>query len=208
MKEEDLFVKLKFRPSQLEALRQLYFKYFEPKIPLNYKYAGTALVFVWQENIDWKKSEGHDIMHNNVGFSVHDCVGDPLWQEFSDLLPHMMNSCVVTKMPGRSTMAPHVDRGWRPEAIYFPIEGCTPGCLSQYYEHPKTKSNLRQVSTANLKVLYEYAIYDAAWLTNVHEYHGVKNLTELERTAFGWNFKSINMSFKECREILGDLGYI
>lgn len=208
MKEEDLFAKLKFRPSQLEALRQLYFKYFEPKIPRDYKYRGTALIFIWEENRDWKKSEGLDIMHNNDGFSVHDCIGDPLWQEFSDLLPYMTTNAVVTKMPGRSIMLPHVDRIWRPEAIYFPIEGCTPGCLSQYYEHPKTESNIRQVAAADLKVLYEYAIYDAAWLTNVHEFHGVKNLTELERTAFGWNFKSPTMTFKECREILVDLGYI
>jgi hypothetical protein len=208
MREEDLFVELKFRPSQLEAIRQLYCKYFSPKIPTDYEYAGTGLVFVWENGFGWKKSEGHDILHNNPGFSVHDCNDDVLWQEFSDLLPHMSRSAVITKMPGRSIMKPHVDRAWRPEAIYFPIEGCTEYCVSEYYDYPKTESKVRQTTKDKLKATHSYSIKDSAWLTNVHEWHGVRNLSELERIAFGWNFKSIKMSYSQCKEILGDLRYI
>ena len=211
MNQEDLFVKLKFRPTQLEALKQIYYKYFLPKIPQDYKYKGTALVFIWEKNVGWKKSEGHDILHDNAGFSVHECDGDPLWQEFSDLLPYMGKSAVVTKMPGRSVMVPHVDRAWRPEAIYFPIDGCTTQCISEYYDIPKSKTRIRQVTNLEkekLKVTHTYSIHDAAWLTNVHEWHGVRNLSDLERTAFGWNFRNISMTYKQCREIVGDLGYI
>jgi len=206
MEQIDLFVKCKFSNLQLEAMKQIYYKYFAPH--LNQPYLGKAFVAIWEEDGKWEPGKGNDKNHSNNGFVSNDCRFDPLWNEFSNLLPYMSKSASITKMHSGSVMLPHVDRKWRPHAIYFPIEGCSELCVSEYYELPKENTQNNQVRKEFSKSVYSYSVNDNAYLTNVHEWHGVKNLSLVERITVGWNFKNSRMSFKECREILGDLGYL
>jgi hypothetical protein len=101
-----------------------------------------------------------------------------------------------------------VDRKWRAEALYFPIEGCSEKCVSEYYDLPKETTNNNQVSRVFPQATHTYSIYGNAYLTNVHEWHGVRNLSNTERIAVGWNFKNPNMNYKECYDILAKLGYL
>jgi hypothetical protein len=206
MNSKDLFAKCKFNESQLEAMRQIYYKYFSPHMTDTYK--GKAIVAIWEQNGVWNPSEGKDKNHFNNGFVSEECRLDPLWNEFSDLLPYMGQSASITKMNPGGTMLPHVDRKWRPEALYFPIEGCSNLCISEYYDLPKTQTENNQVVSNFPTPIYSYAIEGNAFLTNVHEWHGVRNISNTERIAVGWNFKTFKWDFKHCKEILGDLGYI
>ena len=138
MNSKDLFAKCKFNESQLEAMRQIYYKYFSPHMTDTYK--GKAIVAIWEQNGVWNPSEGKDKNHFNNGFVSEECRLDPLWNEFSDLLPYMGQSASITKMNPGGTMLPHVDRKWRPEALYFTIEGCSSLCISEYYDLPKTQT--------------------------------------------------------------------
>ena len=209
MNPDDLFAKCKFSETQLKAMRQIYYKYFASNMPAIYK--GRAIIAIWEKDGVWEPAKGRDINHFNNGFVSEECRHDPLWKEFDDLLPYMSQSASITKMPSNDTMMPHVDRKWRPEAIYFPIEGCSKLCISEYYDLPKIETPNNQVIPVTLGfpiATHTYSIDDNAYLTNVHEWHGVKNLSSFERIAVGWNFKNPRMSFKECRQILIDLGYL
>ena len=206
MDPKDLFAKCKFSESQLEAMRQIYYRYFAPH--MNNPYAGKAIVAIWEKNGVWEPSKGKDKNHFNNGFVSEECRLDPLWNEFSDLLPYMGQSASITKINPGGTMSPHVDRKWRPEALYFPIEGCSELCVSEYYDLPKTQTENNQVVADFPTSIYSYAVNGNAFLTNVHEWHGVRNLSNVERIAVGWNFKTHNMSYKECYDILNKLGYL
>ena len=98
MVESDCFVKLNFSQNQLNAMSELYHRYFYPKIKDD-AYMGKGFVFIWEDNLNWTMSKGLDVNHNNVGYSVHECSDDPLWSEFSDILPYMGKTAVLTKMP-------------------------------------------------------------------------------------------------------------
>ena len=208
MKEaRDLFGKCKFTEVQLDAIRQLYFKYFSPHMPV--KYDGLATVVLWFKGGKWVSGEGRDTNHKNYGFNIEEAENDPLWQHFAPLLPYMGKDGVITKMSPHSVMDPHVDRANRPQAIYFPVQGCTNECYSEYYNIPKSTTVNRQHLQEFPSPSFQYSIHDNAFITNVHEWHGVRNTAPVERIAFGWNFHAHHMrSFEECRDIMISLGYL
>lgn len=208
MKEaRDLFAKCCFTEDQLDALRQLYYKYFAPFMPT--KYDGTATVALWYKGAEWIPTQKADVNHKNYGFVIEEAEHDPLWQHFKPLLPYMGRDAVITKMGPGETMHPHVDRSWRAQAIYFPIHGCTSECYSEYYDIPKGETINRQSQTDFPPPIYQYSIHDNAYLTNVHEWHGVRNTANCERVAFGWNFRPQDKkTYIECRDIMIKLGYI
>jgi hypothetical protein len=205
MNPEDLFIKCKFNETQLNAMREIYYKYFAPEMTRTYQ--GKAIIAIWGKNETWVPSKGKDANHFNNGFVSKECRLDPLWNKFVNLLPYMSKSASITKMPPGGSMSPHVDRKWRPEAIYFPIEGCSELCVSEYYDLPKIETQNNQTVTEFPTATHSYSIMGHAYLTNVHEWHGVRNLSNIERVAVGWNFKSPHINFKKCRQILIDLGY-
>jgi hypothetical protein len=172
-------------------------------------YTGLATVALWYKNGVWKTGEGKDINHNNYGFVVPECGDDPLWeQHFGPLLPYMGKDAVITRLPPNTTMNPHIDRAWRAQAIYFPVE-TTPLCYSEYYDIPKDTTQNRQVRPEHPLSIYQYAIHDNAYLTNVHEWHGVRNTAETTRIAFGWNFDpKAQWKYEQCRDKMIELGYV
>lgn len=205
MRAEDLYVELNFSKSQIEALAKIYYKYFSNEMTEYYEGRGVAAL--WKEGATWERGKGKDANHNHHGIVSSECRHDPLWDAFSDILPYMSQSATITKMPPGECMRPHVDRKSRPHAIYFPISGCTNECVSEYYDLPKMDTPNSQSITVFPTPLYVYAVAEKAVLTNVYEWHGVKNFSPYERIAFGWNMK-IEYSFSECRRILTDLGYV
>jgi hypothetical protein len=206
MVTNNLFVKLKFKKSQLDAIVEIYNKHFKDEMPE--KYEGKGIIGLWYDGAQWETGKGADTNHKHMGIVSKTCQDDPLWQEFADLLPHMGKSATITKITPNSVMLPHVDRKWRPEAIYFPISGCTEACISEYYELPKINTQNSQSIKYFPKSIASYSVTDNAVLTNVHEWHSVRNKSDQVRVAFGWNFISPNLSYKECYSILNDLGYI
>ena len=51
MNTDHLFVKLKFSEEQLQAIKDLYYKYFDPKMPLVEEYRGTGNIAMWREGL-------------------------------------------------------------------------------------------------------------------------------------------------------------
>lgn len=205
MEHIDFFIKLKFRDTQLLAIKEIYDKYFAPKIIE--EYAGKAFICIWDPTAKWKPGQKHDKNHNHLGYVAPECNDDPLWNEFLDILPYMAMSASLTKMPANAVMSPHVDRKWRPNAIYFPISGCTEQCVSKVYDYPLPDSE-NSISMNLSDHIFEYSIVDNAVLTNPHLWHGVENFSNVERIAFGWNFKPDGHSFEQCKQLLQDLGYL
>jgi hypothetical protein len=203
MKLNDLMMELNFSETQLQAIVKIYEKYFEPYMT---SYDGRSIIAVWRPGAEWTPTKGYDLNHNNLGIVSKECIHDELWNEFSDLLPHMSPNASITKMPAGKFMSPHVDRKLRPEAIYFPISGCSDRCVSEYYDLPKNDTPNSQRIGFFPPAKFTFAITDRAILTNVHEWHGVRNMSNVERVAFGWNMK-MEYSFEKCKEILTDLGY-
>lgn len=203
----DLFARCAFTEAQLNAIKTLYFKYFAPRVPEEYK--GLATVAIWYPNGKWETGKGKDVNHNNYGFVVPEAGLDPLWEEhFGPLLPYMGKDAVITRLPPNSTMHPHIDRAWRAQAIYFPVV-TTPLCYSEYYDLPKDAGPNRQSQVEHPPAIYQYAIHDQAYLTNVHEWHGVRNTADTARIAFGWNFDPIRQwKYEQCRDKMIELGYI
>jgi hypothetical protein len=205
LKEENLFMKMNFSQVQLNALGQIYAKYFEQHIPV---FRGAGFVAFWRKGYVYKTKTGVDAGHGNPGICIDDCDDDVLWQNFSDLLPYMAKSAIISKIPPGKGMVPHVDRKARPEVtIYFPIEGCTVDCTSHYYDLPKANTDMAQVNRSNPTPLYSFAITDNAVMENVREWHSVQNNSQVERVAFGWNMLP-EYSFAQAKTILTDLGYI
>ena len=217
MNTDHLFVKLKFSEEQLQAIKDLYYKYFDPKMPKTEEYRGTGNIAMWREGLSYDfgrtKSEGLEKMVN--GFDVHECNGDPLWEVFGDLLPHMGKSATITKMPPRSQMIPHIDRVWRPIPIYFPIEGCNENVVSTCYSTPK--ENLVTTGDGHPAFIADqskvsidatFSIKDNAYLTNTLVLHGVENKQDIQRIAFGWNFRSPDLTYDQCLEILRSINMI
>lgn len=190
-----LYAKCRFSETQLNAIRSIYEKHFELKMPADY--TGTGIVALWMDNAVYPKAEDlkFDPTTSVRGFISEVARFDPLWEEFTDLLPYMRQSATITRITPGSVMLPHIDRAWRPKAIYFPIKDCSVDCISFYYDD-------------NLQKIDSYSVYGNAYLTNVHKRHGIENKSNLIRVAFGWNFKDHNMSYDECYEILDQLGYI
>ena len=206
MNTADLYAKLNFTESQLQALVGIYNNHFKSLMPTRYE--GRGIIALWYDGATWETGKGADANHKHVGIISKECKYDPLWQEFADILPYMGKSATITKINSGAVMNPHVDRKWRPEAIYFPISGCSNDCVSEYYDLPKTETNNSQAIGFFPKPVASYSVYEHAYLTNVHEWHSVKNKSPHERVAFGWNFNSPDMSYKECYKILEKLGYI
>ncbi len=209
MKEaRDLFARCSFSEAQLEAIRTLYHKWFAPRVPDLYN--GTATVAIWYPNFRWEATKGKDVNHSNYGFVDEEIGNDPLWEEhFGPLLPYMAKDAVITRLPPNSVMHPHIDRKWRGQAIYFPVEGCSTECYSEYYDLPKTTTLNRQSQIEFPPAIYQYAIHDQAYLTNVHEWHGVRNTANNVRVAFGWNFSPVmRWPYERCRDKMIELGYI
>lgn len=204
MNSSDLFLNLNFSESQMQAIVKIYEKYFEPHMPK--RYDGRGVIALWYPGATWETGKGDDRNHNHIGIISDECRDDVLWQEFIDLLPHMSPSATITKMPAGNVMRPHVDRKWRPEAIYFPIRGCTDDCISEYYDLPKENTQNSQGINHFPEASHTFAVKDRAVLTNVHEWHGVKNNSKVERIAIGWNMK-LEYSFDDCKTILKELGY-
>ena len=208
----NLFDRLIFRPDQLEALRTLYTRYFLPHMPPPELYHGRATIAVWSEDRpqSWAPGQGLDRGHGNDAMLLVQPRLDPLWEEhFGDLLPYMSSHAIITCMPPGHHMAAHVDRPHRPNAIYFPISGCSDLCRSEYYDLPvSTLTTIAQATHQKLEAIATYSINTHAYLTNVHEWHGVWNDSKLVRTAFGWNMRDHTLSYSQHRAILERLGYI
>ena len=202
----DFFLKLNFNETQLNAIVQIYHKYFYPHMPE--KYAGTGVIALWKTGSTWETGKGADIGHAHKGIVSEECQNDPLWQEFSDILPFMGQSATITKITPGAVMVPHVDRAWRPNAIYFPISGCSDRCISEYYNIPKLPTKNSQSIQVFPKADYSFSVNESAYLNNVHEWHSVRNTSNIERTAFGWNFASANYSFDYCKNALTKAGYV
>lgn len=200
MIKEDIFIELNFSEDQLEAIRQIYYKYFHPRMPEVFD--GRGVIAMWREDYSWIPGHGLDKNHNHLGITSIECRTDPLWENFSDILHFMGKSAVITKMQPSMVMRPHVDRKWRPNAIYFPISGCSDECVTEYYNLPKQNTENSQSIPFFPAPLFSYAVSKKAILTNVHEWHGVKNNSNLERISFGWNFNSAELSFSDCKELI------
>lgn len=207
------FARLKFSDVQLDALRQIYYKHFDPKMPTDYKGAGTAVF--WGENDVWPDPISAKFIEYTAirGTVVKEANSDPLWEVFGDLLPHMSTTSVITKMYGPAEMCIHKDRDWRPNAIYFPIT-VNSDCVSSYYKVGNSDYNQPEKSVPSVVMdkskaveIASYRIDTNAYLTNVHEFHGVKNYDSDPRIAMGWNFKE-NLSFEEHFKILDSLNLI
>lgn len=213
--KEDLFLKLNFRESQLAAIRELYYKYFEP-ITENFQYLGYGITMNWYRgNTNESVEHYSDSFKNNEiinGWAFPKSVSyDPLWQEFEDILPYMSRDATITIMPPMTVMSPHVDRPNRGHAIYFPISGNGPNCFSECYALPKsTNPNIRNSTKEAVVPIYTYNTINNAYMMNVDEWHGVRNMSRQTRIAFGWNTTGAEgkKSFAELRKIFTDLGYI
>lgn len=208
----NLFDRLLFRPDQLEALRTLYARYFLPHMPAPELYNGRATIAIWDQDQpqSWRPGQGLDQGHGNEAMLLSEPRNDPLWEEaFGDLLPYMSSHAIITCMPPGRHMAAHVDRVSRPNAIYFPISGCSDLCVSEYYDLPiSSLTKIAQSTHRRPEAIGTYSINTHAYLTNVHAWHGVWNNSELTRTAFGWNMRDHTLSYSQHRAILERLGYI
>lgn len=213
MTDQMLFKQCKFRPEQLDAMRTLYWKYFDPKMSNNWD--GKGDFAFWSGGIAERgfiSGQGVDRDHSNPGFTCIEAQDDPLWKEhFSDLLPYMCSAAIITKIPPKYYMPAHIDRKWRPHAIYFPISG-TENCHSYYYadadpEYFRTSNSIIGLGHP-MRVIDTYRVHDNAILTNVRVMHSVENKGDVTRIAFGWNFAHYAMPFEKCYEILDKLGYV
>lgn len=208
--ERDLFVKLKFRESQLDAMRQLYQKHFKSVIDNDFRYIGNAISVFWTPGSNDAGRNYTDTL-NAHGYNVEETANDPLWNEFSDILPYMGKHGTITYLPPFSVMTPHIDRPGRPVPIYFPISGCLPNGVSDCYNLPKHKDpNIYHSYIEPAMPVYSYSITDNAYMLNPHEWHGVRNYTRQTRIAFGWNTigGKDRIPYRELRDIFKKLGYI
>ena len=211
--QESLFAKMKFSKRQLGAMRELFYKYFEP-VTKNFQYIGHAISIEWtQEDINSSEYDDAFVPGDAIkGYKFKQAVRlDPLWQEFKDILPYMNQNGSLTVMPPMTVMVPHVDRPYRPNAIYFPISGCTDNCFSDCYHLPKYKDpNIRNWTHDAVPAAYSYNVIDNAYIMNTQEWHGVRNYSRQTRIALGWNCQagSEQKTFAEIRNIFTKLGYI
>ena len=206
LNQEDLFTKLNFSEVQIDALRQIYAKYFEQHIPAEFD--GRTFIAVWKKGYKYVSGTKEDAEHGNPGISVDECDDDVLWQNFADLLPHMVKFATIPSLPPGSRMWPHIDRKNRPAStIYFPIKGCTEDCPSYFYDLPKIETNAAQSNYSNPTPIYKFAITDNAVLVNVHEWHNVTNNSQVRRVVFGLNMLP-EYSYAQAKDILSSLGYL
>lgn len=209
------FAKLCFTEAQIAALKQIYSNHFSECLPDTS--STTGAVALWGPDAKFPESEEARVARygRTPGYVFNTAHTDPLWEAFSDLLPYMANSAGLTTMPPGSIFPIHLDRKKRPHCIYFPISGCTHGGQSAYYEVDTEKNppdplygHAIKDGMVIKKVIGRFAIVDNAYLMNVHEWHNVINYGTERRIAFGWNFKSTDMSYQECYDVLRGLGYI
>jgi hypothetical protein len=206
----DLFLKMRFRASQIDAMRQLYNKWFKPFIDSDFQYVGNGISIFWNNGAN---TEGRKYVDpfNCHGYNLEEVTADPLWNEFEDILPYMGQTGTITYLPPFSVMTPHIDRNIRPVPIYFPISGCSTNCVSDFYNLPKSTDPTAYHSSIEPAIpVYSYAITDNAVLMNQHEWHGVRNHTRQTRIAFGWNTAGgpNKKSYAQLRDIFTELGYI
>lgn len=212
---KEYFSKLAFSDTQLNALKRIYDTHFSMCLPDSGAVSGS--VALWGEGVKFPEDPEARIARygRTPGFVFDTAHKDPLWDEFADLLPYMASSAGLTTMPPGAVFPIHLDRKKRPHCIYFPISGCTPSGQSAYYEVDTSKSPPNPGYGHPLKdgmvikrTLGRFAISDNAYLMNVHEWHNVVNYSNQRRIAFGWNFKSTDMSYQDCYDVLEHLGYI
>lgn len=206
---KDLFARLYFREEQLDAVRKIYKRYFEPLAPQDYN--GSSISVHWYKGFKYKSGENFDRGHSIRGFNIYEAALDKLWNEnFSDILPYMNPNGNISIIPPGEIMYPHVDRLWRPCAIYFPIKGCSEECVSEFYHLPnRTTENSQTIQDDTIEPIAWYSVNTHAYLQNVHAWHGVKNKSSITRIAFGWNTSSYpQRPFVELVSIFKDLGYI
>lgn len=211
--KESLFAKMKFSERQLNAVRSLFYKYFDVATK-NFQYIGHAISIEWTEE-DPNASQYDDaFVPGDVikGYKFKQAIRlDPLWQEFKDILPYMNQNGSLTVMPPMTVMVPHVDRPNRASAIYFPISGCTVDCFSDFYHLPKNKDpNVRNWTHDVVPPIYSYNVVDDAYIMNTQEWHGVRNYSRQTRIVLGWNCRAgtDQKTFVEIRDIFKNLGYI
>jgi hypothetical protein len=209
----ELFAKMNFSKKQLEAIRSIFQKYFEP-LTKNFQYVGHAI------SVDWTKVDPAESVYDDAFGPKDDIKGykfkeeiqkDPLWKEFKSILPYMNKNGSITVMPPMTVMVPHIDRPYRPMAIYFPISGCTEDCFSDFYYLPKNKDpNVRNWTHQAVPSLYSYNVIDNAYMMNTQEWHGVRNYSRQTRIAFGWNCQAgpNQKTFAELTQLFTKLGYI
>jgi hypothetical protein len=147
-----------------------------------------------------------------IGVMSQGMKDDPRWSSFSDLLPFMGSSAGITRMPPGSKMAIHIDRTWRPIAIYFPIFGNSSEVISRHYNatvvYDKAPLGFPQfIPESSATEVSQHTDGEYAALTNNREFHDVRNNSSIERMAFGWNFKDASLTFDQCADILRNLGY-
>ena len=207
------YYKCSFSEEQLNALIGIYTDHFQNKLPKYSEYKGSGHVATWHNN--GKKFGGVvdlSIIEQDVlrWFEVNEASDDPRWDLFSDLLPYMGKSAVITKMPGLSKMEPHIDRDRRAFPLYFPILN---GHLtvSSFYKSKLPNVTSLDSTTSGFRDLEKtdtFVLDGNAFLIDVRKIHGVENLGFQPRVAFGWNFKDRTWKYEDCIQILGDLGYI
>lgn len=207
-KSSVFYHKMKFSQKQLQALTYVYKKYWEPYMPPNYN--GGAVFVCWAPGAKWEQERYQGDQANVRGIVQEEAIYDPIWKmHFEDILPYMSAHGNISRMPAGAIMNPHVDRQDRPPAIYFPIEGCSEHCYTDFYDLPQSTSLSRQNPFHDAQPIYSIPVNSNAVLYNVHEWHGVRNLSNQTRVAFGWNTRSSNLkTYDEIVLIFKNLGYI
>lgn len=209
------YAKLKFSESQLWAMRNLYWKYVDRHMPPPRNY-GTAVMWI-PNGLPFGGVVSQDTVAADfmLWLDLPEMASAPEWGEFSTLLPFMGQSAIVTKMPGHSAFAPHIDRDRRAIPIYFPIAGCDSFGASIIYDKAAGQarqgyetSGVFQPGRGELREIGRFHIDDNAYVMDVRQLHGVENNKSDTRIAFGWNFKDNTLKYPQVREILGDLGLI
>ena len=70
MNVSDLYAKLKFTDSQLQAIVGIYNNHFKSMMPNTY--AGKGIIALWYKDATWETGKGADANHNHVGIISKD----------------------------------------------------------------------------------------------------------------------------------------
>jgi hypothetical protein len=207
----DYYIKLRFKPIQLDILKYLYHTEIAPHVT-NFTYLGQAVTIDWSTNNNLPNVERkYDAADTITGLKIPRLINHPIWKEhFSDILPYMNQDASLSILPPYSVMAPHIDRPYRPVPIYFPISGCTNNCFSDIYDLPLyQEKKVRTFTWEVIPPVLSYNIIDDPVMMCNSTWHGVRNFSRQTRIAFGWNTKGDTdfKTFSELKEIFKNLGY-
>jgi len=208
--QTNYFVKLKFSKVQLTVLCDIYHTYWKKLMPEDYN--GGAVAVVFNQNYVIPKNH-YSGVHSNVrviNFYTPQII-EILNSVFKDVMPYMSHTGNLSLIPPGEVMNPHVDRADRPPAIYFPIDGCSDLCVTDWYNMPKNIQADRQyVESTSILPTYSVAVSNNAVLYNVHEWHGVRNLSNKTRISFGWNtrIEENRQTYFQVIDTFRNLGYL